>query len=486
MYFELAKLIKKSLPKTHLIVGGHFPTFEYKKILKTQPAIDFVGRFEGEKTMIELAQYLLRQRKIDQITNLVFRKNGHLQENACCYDFPLLNDLPNPLRTKYPQERLGEKFATLVSSRGCWHASCLYCCIGAFHRKKTIKFRFRNPDLVAKEVADLFHQKGVRLFQFHDDNFMMSSTTATAARLIQLDKSLRKYQVSPSQIAFLIKARPDTIDDRVARLLKKIGTVGVFLGIENASETGLKALCRRTNTANNQKALELLGKYGMVCTYNLLIFHPRATVKEIKENVEFMENNYKFPFDFGRAEVCAGTPLETMLKHKKKLIGHWPIWDYRIKSKPVERMFNIYRHTFRDQSTGYSYLIHLGIALGYQAKTIAQLHRGPLQKILTKQADELIMEIYRYIASQVKVLSTSLDRPWSAQESEQFKNNLARGCRARIALIQRLNRGLVALNHFENIFDRFGLRKKSQTFLKYIPGLLPKEREINNEKALVN
>ena len=468
MYFDLAKKIKESLPDTYIIVGGHFPTFEYRKILETQKAIDFVCRFEGERTMLELAEFLLGKRRIDQVVNLVYRNGVKIHENKCLNDFPPLDDLPWPLRNKKPQLRLNEKFATLISSRGCWHSNCLYCCIGAFHSKKPVKFKVRSPKLVAEEISYLFHKKGVRLFQFHDDNFMMPSKTATVERLKDLYKWLLKYNVSIHDIAFLIKARPDTIDDEVADWLKRIGTIGVFLGIENASQTGLVALCRRTNVIDNQNALLTLYRKGIAVTYNLLIFHPKATPDEIRENVKFMNSFKIFPFDFGRAEVCAGTPLECMLKKENRLQGEWPNFDYDIENEQVNRMCQIYKKTFRDKSTSYSHMVHLNIALGYHAKLIERLHPGPIQMKLTKEAEKLIMSINTFIAKQVSILSTSLDRNWEEKEVLEFRENLKKGCKEKIKLIENINQKIANLVLAEHIFSKFGIKQKTQKILNYL------------------
>jgi radical SAM superfamily enzyme YgiQ (UPF0313 family) len=469
MYFELAKKIKEGIPNVHIIVGGHFPTFEYRKILEPQKFIDSVGRFEGEKTMLELAEFLLKKRRINQITNLVYRDGTELHENECFNDFPSLDDLPWPIRERKPQVRLDEKFATLISSRGCWHSSCLYCCIGAFHSKKPVKFKLRNPKLVAEETSYLFHKKGVRFFQFHDDNFMMPSKTATIERLKEFHRWLLEYNVPVKDITFLIKARPDTVDDEVVDWLKRIGTIGVFLGIENASETGLLALCRRTNVSNNQNALLTLHKKGVSATYNLLIFHPKTTPEEIRENVKFMNSFDAFPFDFGRAEVCAGTPLECMLKKENKLKGKWPNWDYEIENKQVNRMCQIYKKTFRDKNTAYGYMVHLNIALGYNAKLIERLHPGAMQMNLTNEAERLIININRFIGKQVSVLLSSLDRNWQEKEISEFRKNLERGCRERIKLIEDINQRIKNLVSAEHIFSKFGIEQETQKVLNYFP-----------------
>lgn len=466
MYFDLAKKIKDQHPEIHIIAGGHFPTFEYERILETQSAIDSVGRFEGERTMVELAEYIEQNRDISSVTNLVYREGGKIIENQCHYDFPPLDDLPRPLRSKKPQKRLGEKFSTLISSRGCWHSSCLYCCIGAFHSRKHDKFRLRDTRSVAEEISELYHKMGVPFFQFHDDNFMMPSVEETVERLKALHDAMIEEEVPINKIAFLIKARPDTVTDEVVIWLNKIGTIGVFLGIENASEKGLNSLCRRTDVASNKNALRLLYENDIAATYNLLIFHPNATPDEIKDNVEFMTSFDKFPYDFGRAEICAGTPLERMLLHEKNIKGQWPNWDYTIKDEKVENMCRIYKETFRDSTTRYARMVHLNIALGYNSKLLKRIHPGSNAEMLAAEADDIVVDVNSFIGSMVAKLSSSLDDPWKPKQISSFKDILGKGSNRRIQRIDDLNRRISNFILAEKIFSRFGLHPRFPWFAK--------------------
>ncbi|NMB79808.1 MAG: radical SAM protein, partial [Methanomicrobiales archaeon] len=183
-FFDLIRAIRAGGYTGHISVGGHFPTFEFTKILSTLPEIDSVVRFEGEQALVELAQFLEGSRDISTVTGLVYRDGGTLRENPCRDTFPDLDSLPFPVRNNRQQVRLGERFATLVASRGCWHSACAYCCIGAFHAaKKGKRHALRSVENIAREIGWLYHEQGVRLFQFHDDNFLQAHNEENTRRL---------------------------------------------------------------------------------------------------------------------------------------------------------------------------------------------------------------------------------------------------------------------------------------------------------------
>lgn len=456
VFFDLVSRTRNQGYRGHISVGGHFPTFEFRKILETQPGIDSVVRFEGEDAILRLANALAAQRDLNSVNNLVYRTHEGLKENSCIPSFQDLDALPFPIRGK-PEERLGERFATLVSSRGCWHSSCLYCCIGAFHSQKTVKIALRSPGNIAREIGELYHGGGVRLFQFHDDNFMLSSKKETKARMLALKEAIESKNIDVKSLAFLIKARPDTIDDEVASSLEELGVVGVFLGVENASESGLKSLIRGVRLESIYDALDSLEKFGMIPTFNLLIFHPRATMDEIDENISFLEKHHGHPFDFGRAEVVAGSPLERMLIDEGKLRGQWPKWDYVIDDERVEKMFRINHASFRGRDSLYSEMMQSTIALGYDAYTLKKLHPGPISDRLFSNAKSLVSEVNAFILGNIVEMRSMADDTGSEMKIAGFTEQLNEGCEKEIKAIRDLDGRIARLQISERAFTVFGI-----------------------------
>ncbi|MFA4824812.1 MAG: cobalamin-dependent protein [Methanoregula sp.] len=454
-FFELIRTIRESGYTGHLSTGGHFPTFEFAKILETQPGIDSVVRFEGEQALVELVEHLGGMREIAAVANLVYRDGDALRENPCIDRFPDLDALPFPVRNDRPQVRLGENFATLVASRGCWHASCAYCCIGAFHAGKTGKrHALRSTGNIAQEIAWLYHKQGVRLFQFHDDNFLQAREEDNIARLDELVAVLGKEGVDLEKTAFLIKARPDSITEAVAARLDRLGVAGVFLGVENASATGLRALIRGSKVDHIDRSFTLLRRYNMVVTYNLLIFHPDATFDEINANILFMKKHPEYPFDFGRAEVVAGSPLERQVLEGGLLQGSWPNWDYRIRDPDVDRLFRISLATFRRPDAGYSMLAHSMIALAYGAYTVHRLWPGPAAESVLTDTHALIAESNAFVLDHIFRMYALAAQPDPGEEIDLLAGSIRNGCselNAKAAsLTQRMNRLQVAEKKFRH------------------------------------
>ncbi|MDD1684177.1 MAG: B12-binding domain-containing radical SAM protein [Methanoregula sp.] len=458
VFFELIKAIRKTNYNGHITVGGHFPTFEYRKILEAKMGINSVVRFEGEQALVELAESLEGKRELSSVSNLVYWIGSRIKENPVIDHFPDLDALPFPVRNDRPQVRLGENFATLVASRGCWHAACAYCCIGAFHaKKKGPRYALRSVENIAQEIAWLYHKQGIRLFQFHDDNFLQAREADTVTRLDGLMAALEKENVDPDTTAFLIKARPDSITREVAFRLGKLGVVGVFLGVENASESGLEALIRGSDCSHIDRAFELLFQHGIIITYNLLIFHPDATLNEVNTNILFMKNHPGFPFDFGRAEVVAGSPLEYRVIKDGLIKGNWPNWDYRIKDPAVDQMFRINLATFRRPEGAYSKLAHTLIALAYRARVVHRLYPGPAAQQLNEETGDLICRSNRVVLEQILKMYTLTARLVSKKDLDELAGSINTGCLALIKEADALTKRMDRLQMAEKKFRQAGV-----------------------------
>ncbi|MFA5269066.1 MAG: cobalamin-dependent protein [Methanoregula sp.] len=428
-FFDLIKKIRKGNAACHITAGGHFPTFEYRKILELKLGLNSIVRFEGEQALVELAEFLEGKRKISEVSNLVFWIGKMIVENRIIDCFPDLDALPFPVRNDRPQVRLGENFATLVASRGCWHSACAYCCIGAFHAKKKGEHHaLRSVGNIAKEIAWLYHKQGVRIFQFHDDNFLQKYESDNCERLDSLMAALEKEKVDSDKVAFLIKARPDSITEKVAFRLRRLGVVGVFLGVENATEDGLFSLIRGSDVSDIDRAFELLRENRIIVTYNLLIFHPDATLDQINENILFMKNHPGYPFDFGRAEVVAGSPLEKKVIKEGLVKGTWPNWDYRLRDPAVDQMFRINLATFRRRDSGYSKLAHTLIALAYRAYVVRRLYPGPSAKQLHEETTDLITRSNAFVLDHILKMYSLTTRLVSKKDLDELAVSIHAGC----------------------------------------------------------
>lgn len=387
----LATALREGGVTAPIVIGGHFPTFAFREMLESFPAITAVARHEGEVTIVELAEAASRgpldARALSAIRGLAFRgDDGAVVQNDAR---PLAEDLdaiPFPERFGEPQLHLGVPAAFLVGTRGCY-GHCTFCCIHAYLRSAGgPKYRARSPENVADEMAELRRTRGARMFVFHDDDFFTRDHERDLARVTALRDALRARGVS--DIAMVVKARPDDVDPRVFDVLEEIGLLRVYLGIEAGSTRGLKVLGRGVDMADNRRALAFLRERDVYTCFNMLVFDPESSIGALRESFSFLREIPTVPMNFCRTEIYVGTPLMTKLAREGRLIGDAFGWDYEIRDPLAERAFRIFAKAFLDRNFRCDGLMNMTLGLGYHAHLLRQFYPRAMTPALRALADE--------------------------------------------------------------------------------------------------
>ncbi len=131
---------------------------------------------------------------------------------------------------------------------------------------------------------------------------------------------------------------------------RELGLFRVFLGVENASENGLRHLNRKCEYQQILNALQILNEFGVHIAFNLLMFEPDTKLDDILTNLRFLERHVENPCNFCRAEAYAGTGLETKLRSEGRLLGDYFGFDYRLKDPASEAFHQIANYAFFDRN----------------------------------------------------------------------------------------------------------------------------------------
>ncbi|MBN2527219.1 MAG: B12-binding domain-containing radical SAM protein [Deltaproteobacteria bacterium] len=435
-FLELAKSLRKFGYQGHIIAGGHFASFNFEKILTDVSAIDSVALGEGEHTMVSLAKNL---HQLERVDGLCYRdRQGRVFRNdeAPSQD---LDELPFPKRLSF-HDYFGHPIASMLSSRGCWR-SCHFCSINAWYRRCGGKrFRIRSVENIADEMTLLYHEHGIRIFNFQDDNFFLPRKDTSAARFEHLRDLLRKNGVTRTAIA--IKARPDSITHETVAPLDDLGLFRVFLGVENGSQRGLDNLNRKSTLSEIEHSLKVLNDFDIHVAYNLLMFEPNTTMDDIHGNLRFMERHIDNPFNFCRAEAYAGTGLETILQNENALLGDWLGFDYRLKHSECETFHQIANFAFFDRNFNNNGLHYFNMQVDFYYQILRRFFPTTLDESIRSDVKNFIKctnldtyahlcRIYDFVqqhGSQDRVLVQGFASEMRYRVDESGRNLLVRGC----------------------------------------------------------
>jgi hypothetical protein len=252
------------------------------------------------------------------------------------------------------------------------------------------RFRVRSVESIVAEMADLYHRHGVRIFNFQDDNVFLPNPLKAVERFTAVRDGL--WSEGARDIAIAVKARPDSITEDSIRILDQLGLFRVFLGVENASENGLRNLNRKNTVEQVLNALRILNEFDVHVAYNLLMFEPDTSLDDLLVNLRFMERHIENPFNFCRAEAYPGTGLECKLLAEGRLLGDAFGYDYRLKDPRSEAFHQIANYAFFDRNFSDFGLHYFNMQVDFYFQLLRRFHPDTLSQALRAGVRNFIKE----------------------------------------------------------------------------------------------
>jgi len=374
-FLDLARGLRADAPNRPVIAGGHYASCAARALLENHRTIDVVAIHEGEQTIVELANLpALTADALRNVRGIVFRDGETLHATE---PRPILGDLDRlawPDRSGPARLLCGVPTAYLMGSRGCL-SNCDYCCITTLHRLAPGKrFRQRRPEAIAEEMAWLYHERGVRQFIFHDDNFLVPSVEKNLDRIDALDRELRSRGVR--HVGLVLKCRPADVQRPAFLRLREMGLLRVFLGIESGSAEGLASIGRRQTVEDAHRALQICEELGISTQYTVIMFHPEATPASMIADLEFVRSHLAHPLSFCRAEIYAGTPLEGRMIASSRARGSYLARTYEYTDPRTADAWQVARRVLRDRCFSGDNLMGRGIQLDHLTAVFRQFYDG--------------------------------------------------------------------------------------------------------------
>lgn len=332
MLFEFADMIsylRQNRVNAHFTIGGHYPTLEFKTVLKLIPGLDSVVRNEGEETLLQLFKHLKQQDSWKNIKGLAYRKGNAIRVTE---PRPLIEDLdslPWPVRDNQALTRKNLGVRSMLASRGCYH-NCSFCSIQSFYRQTTgPKRRTRSPSNVAAEMEHLFLEHNVCIFTFKDDD-LCTKGTQSRKWIKDFAIELKKRKLA-DKILWRISCRVDEVEAEIMKRLKAVGLAVLYIGIESGSNRGLRTFNKGYTVDDIFRAVDKLRKLRIDFEYGFMLFDPDSTIISVRENINFLKQLGKsgeVVAHFTKMFPYSGAPITDRLKKEGRLKGTLASPDY--------------------------------------------------------------------------------------------------------------------------------------------------------------
>lgn len=291
-----------------IIAGGVIATYEWQKLLEKE-LCHFIVRGEGENKLNYLFDCLTKESKGFDATGGIHFKFKEEPQESC--GEPDVVSVKGDLVESYslieveeyyrygslnPFSRMAgidkSPFAAVQLSRGC-RAACSFCAVRDFMGKGV---RSRSIDEVISEMDYLINKKGVRHFEWLDDDLLFNRR-----RFQQLLETIisRGWSITWSANNGLIAT---SIDSKTLELMKASGCIGFKVGIETGNEDMLRRVGKPATLGTFRKLSLLLKDFPEIFVGgNFIIGLPEETFGQMMDSFRFY---LELDLDWAAFTIC--------------------------------------------------------------------------------------------------------------------------------------------------------------------------------------
>ena len=287
---EVSRYIRELNPSTPIIWGGVHPTLYTEQTVRAG-YVDFAVIGEGEITAYELLQAIEHGMSFKEVRGIAF------QESKCqeviitgSREFMDINELPpldwgllegiKPNTSLIEASELTGRGLFIQTSRGCPH-QCTFCIDPVLK----IRYRYREADLVLKDIEKLL-ELGIDRIYFIDDNFFTNKS-----RLIEILNGVERRGLNFKWFGN-VRAdyfTPNYLNLELLSKVKQCGCERVSIGAESGSQKILDKLKKNITPEDILKAAELLDKVGIKCDFSFMMGLPGEEINDIKSTLRVIE-----------------------------------------------------------------------------------------------------------------------------------------------------------------------------------------------------
>ncbi len=271
---DVVKAVKRSLPSATVVLGGPHVNLFPDETLNIE-GVDLLVVGEGEQPFARLLDALEAGEGPGAVKGVVFKdSDGRVVNNGPPPLVVDLDSLPHPARHLVPYKKYTSilspynPITTAFTSRGC-PFKCAFC--DRPHLGKL--FRARSAENVVEEMIRI-KEMGIRYALIYDDTF-----TVNKERVIDICELLVKEKTG---LFWDIRARVDTVNEKMLRLLKKAGCTGIHYGVESGSERVMDVLDKRISLNLVENVFMQTRRAGLKTLAYFMIGCPGETIEEIE------------------------------------------------------------------------------------------------------------------------------------------------------------------------------------------------------------
>ncbi|MBT8341846.1 MAG: radical SAM protein [Desulfatitalea sp.] len=304
------KIIKplKTLFSGPIVIGGPSVGINGAEMLAYLD-LEYAIRGDGEDAMVEFVRRIDMDIPFEGLEGLVIKKDGKIIQDNPPFLVKDLNKLPYVNPGKYidlTQYRKYDSPLQIQTKRGC-ALGCSYC---TYNRIEGLKYRLRDPQIIADQIEKLYKETGITHLEFTDSTFNIPLNHCKKVLKVMKKKNLKLNLRT-------MGLNPGAVDEELVDLMKENGFRDVDLGAEAGCDAMLKSLGKNYTKEDVIRAGKLLQKNNIPVTWYLLVGAPGETQQTLVETFNTI-NQAASKWDLINIgvglRVYKGSPIATGMK----------------------------------------------------------------------------------------------------------------------------------------------------------------------------
>jgi radical SAM superfamily enzyme YgiQ (UPF0313 family) len=278
----LARLLRKGLPRTPILIGGAYLTAQADRIARAEFLWDFatgVVVYEGETALAKAADRVRRGRGLAGIPNLLLKgrrapRPGEIHvEDVRALGTPDFSGIP------LDQYLTPEPVLPIQASRGCYWNRCRFC---SMSRATRAAFRVRPAESVVEDMVRLHGRHGARVFHVCDDSTPVPLMTGLAGRIRQ--RGLPYSWTTECRFE-------GALDARRCRHLAAGGCINLIFGLESGCQRVLDRMRKGTQLPRVRRILRACRRAGIAVDLQCFIGFPGESEAQARQTSQFLRRH---------------------------------------------------------------------------------------------------------------------------------------------------------------------------------------------------
>ena len=305
----LSKLLKENT-NAHINIGGNYFS-RLTESFANHP--DFFKIYadsllfeEGEKPVLELAEYINKKRKLEDVSNLLYLKDGKVTANKKTVPMAL-NDM-KPLNLdgfdlkKYFTPEIILPFQT---SRGCYWHKCSFC-----DHDFGLCYNIKSIDKLVEQIKIIKEKYNINKFEFIDESISPH----------YMEQMAQKFLDEKLEVSYFCDARLEPeFSEEILKKAHDSGLKMVLWGLESGSKKIMDLINKGVPFETRIDVMRNSANAGIFNFAFIFFGFPAETKEDAMQTIELIRKNSDVIHTYGRSVFTMGK--HALIRNNPKKYG---------------------------------------------------------------------------------------------------------------------------------------------------------------------